>query len=109
MNKNEVFKIILDEKIKIDNIKNEHDLTQWFWKVGFRNITIDEDKKIIICEVSRPNPFISKFRKPIANFLIYLTNQVFAKLGYTFELKKYTEDEYYDMYTTYIKNVEVFK
>lgn len=102
MTKEEVFKIILDEKKSVDSVKTKNELTQWFWKVGFRNIEVNESSKKITCEVSRPNQFISKFRKPIINFLIYLSEHVFNKYGYTFELKKYTNDEYFDIYQKYI-------
>ena len=105
MTKYEVLTIIFDEKKKVDNITTNNDLTQWFWKVGFRNIAIDEDNKHILCEVSRQNQFISKFKKPIINFLIHLSEHVFSKYGYTFEIKKYTNDEYYSLFKEYITEV----
>lgn len=107
MNKYEVLQTIFNEKIKIDNYKTKNELTQWFWKVGFRNIIIDEENKSILCEVSRPNQFISKFRKPIINFLIHLQEHVFIKKGYTFEIKKYSDDEYYNLFTKYIDEAEL--
>ena len=106
MDKYQVLKIILDEKYKVDRLKTENELTEWFWKVGFRNIEINEDTKQIICEVSRPNQFIRKFRKPIVNFLIYLSEKVFIKLGYTFDIKKYNGDEYYSLYKKYTDEVK---
>jgi len=101
LTREDVFNIILDEKIKVENYILKNDLTQWFWKVGFRNISVNEETKHIVCEVSRPNQFISKFKKPIINFLIHLSEHVFPKQGYTFELKKYVGDEYFDMLTLY--------
>lgn len=105
MTKYEVLKIIFDEKKKIDKLTTKNDLTQWFWKVGFRNIDIDEENKHILCEVSRPNQFVSKFKKPIINFLVYLSDNIFIKYGYLFEIKKYTNDEYYSLFKNYIAEV----
>ena len=104
MTKYDVLKIILDEKKSIDNVKGEDKLREWFWRVGFKNINVDEENKTILVEVSRPNAFISKFRKPIVNFLIYLTEQVFIKQGYKFELAKYKNDEYETLFKEYLKN-----
>lgn len=104
MNKFDVLSVILNEKTKLDKIKiNSGLLTQWYWNVGFRDIKINEDIKHITCIVSRPNLFIGQFRKPIVNFLTYITEKVFSRLGYTFELKKDTEDECYSLYKKYLE------
>lgn len=101
MTREDVFNVIMDEKVKVEGYTLKNDLTNWFWKVGFRNIIIDEENKHILLEVSRPNQFISKFKKPIINFLIHLSEKVFPNLGYTFELKKYVGDEFLSMLTLY--------
>jgi len=103
MTQYEVLKVILDEKrTKDSKIKTTNDLSQWFWKVGFRKIKIDEEKRTITCYVLRPNPFISNYRRPYINFLIYLSDKVFPNLGYTFNLEKYNDDKLASLYSRYL-------
>lgn len=87
MTENDVFKVICSEKVKLDKIEKKNDLVKWYWNVGFKSFSINENNKFIQCFVDRPNKFIGKWNKEYINFLVYIQNY-FNTLGYTFDLSK---------------------